>query len=203
MRSGMDRARVAKSLAVLLHPVTVGFVPSVYAAVEHEGGLTARLMGITVLVAALCVGLPSLSLLVAYWTGRTDDPFAVKRETRIYLYPASAVGLVAAFAVFTSLYPFPLARRMVVAAGLVTLGLAVGNRRTKVSIHTAANAAIAVAVGVTWGPAWAIPFALAVPTVAWSRVTTGHHTVAQTVAGGAIGAIGACLGVVASYYMPI
>ena len=50
MRSGMDRARVAKSLAVLLHPVTVGFVPSVYAAVEHEGGLTARLMGITVLV---------------------------------------------------------------------------------------------------------------------------------------------------------
>ena len=118
----------------------------------------------------------------------------------MYLYPPIGAGLVATFAVFTWLYPFPLARTMVIAAGVVMLMLFVGNRFTKVSIHCAANAGIGVATAWIYGW-WGAPFLVFVPAVAWARITTNHHTPVQTVVGTSIGAVGTCICLLAWRYM--
>ena len=183
------RQRIARVLAMVLHPVVPGVLVSFYAAVEHEGGLTQRLILIALLVFSLCVLLPLIPLVLLYLFGRTDDLFAVRRENRVYLYPFAVLGLALSYRVFTRLYPFPLASTMVVAAGLVTLGMALGNQALKVSIHCAGNAGVAVAAIWVYGAPVA-PLALIVPIVAWARITTKNHTPLETLVGSLIGGLG-------------
>jgi membrane-associated phospholipid phosphatase len=59
--------------------------------------------------------------------------------------------------------------------------------RWKISVHTATAAGVTVAVWQTLGSI-AVPFALTLPLIIWSRVKLGRHTLGQTLAGTALGA---------------
>ncbi len=58
--------------------------------------------------------------------------------------------------------------------------------RWKISIHAAIAAALATLTWHIWG-AVALPMTAVVPLIAWSRVCLRRHTVAQTIAGMAVG----------------
>lgn len=180
--------RLARATGVVLHPVVVGFIVALYAAIDHEGALTTRLFGVAAIVSALCLGLPALSLGIAWCLGRTGgDLFAERRRTRIYLYPASLVGLLGSYLVFEFLYPFALARTLVAAAIATTALMAIANRWLKVSIHCAGNAGIAIGACAAFG-LFATPLLATVPIVAWARVVAKNHTIAEAIAGTVIGA---------------
>lgn len=181
---------IARALNVALHPALIGFFVALHAALEKEGGLTPRLVRVAVIVSLCCLGLPLAAVLLAARLRLTDgDRWATRRESRVYLYAAAMVGLLLSFGVFTVYYPFWLAQRMTAAAVVVTASLALVNRWLKASIHCAGDAGIAVAVGWTYGPAWGALFALGVPMVAWARVRTEKHTIAETIAGTIVGAL--------------
>lgn len=181
---------IARTLNVALHPALIGFGVALYAALEKEGGLTPRLAKVAAIVSLCCLGLPLLAVLTAAKLHLTDgDRWASRKETRVYLYAGALLGLLLSFAVFSFLYPFWLAQRMTAAAVVVTVALAVVNRRLKASIHCAGDAGIAVAVGWTYGLPWGVLFGLGVPAVAWARVATRKHTVAETIAGTVVGAL--------------
>ncbi|MCK6551014.1 hypothetical protein L6R52_34570 [Myxococcota bacterium] len=180
-------ARVARVLGLVLHPAVPGFFVALYAAIAHEGGLTARLVGVAALVTFACVGIPIASLAIGHLAGGTRDLFGDRRQTRgLYFYPAAGLGLFVAWCIFDRVYPFPLARVMVVAAGGVIVLLALANRRLKASIHVAGDTAIAMAATWTYGLV-ASPLFLIVPLVAWARVRARKHTLLEVAIGALVG----------------
>jgi membrane-associated phospholipid phosphatase len=182
--------RFARLLGHVLNPVVPGFCVALVSSVWHEGGLTLRLIGVAVLVSALTVGLPFLVMAVAWWLGWTEgDLWAVRRESRRFLYPAVVLGLLAGLVVFRVVYPFPLAAAMTASAAVVISAMGVANRRAKVSLHCAGNAAIATATFWVYGGS-ALWLAGLVPIVAWARVRTGNHSVLEVLAGTIIGVLG-------------
>lgn len=60
--------------------------------------------------------------------------------------------------------------------------------RWKISIHTAVAAGLATLTWHLWGST-ALPLLAGVPLVAWSRIYLRRHTLGQTVAGTAVGAV--------------
>ena len=58
--------------------------------------------------------------------------------------------------------------------------------RWKISVHTSTAAGVTVAVWGTLGSV-AVPFALTLPLIVWSRVKLRRHTLGQTLAGTALG----------------
>lgn len=173
--------------AIVFHPVVPGFVVALATSIEHEGGLTTRLILVAAIVSAVCLGLPGVAVAVLYATGRLGrDVYLVDRKNRRYLYPVLLVSLGISAAIFTWYYPFPLARTMTIAAVIVSGTMAVANRWLKPSIHCAGNASIGVATAWVHG-IWGVPFVLIVPLVAWSRVRTKNHTFVETIVGTAIG----------------
>ena len=185
---------MARALGLLLHPAVPGFFVALYAAIQHEGGLTARLLGVAALVSGACILLPLFVLYLGYQLGLTgEDLWARERQHRRYFYPAALLGLAASFSIFVWIYPFPLARAMVLAAIGVTAGLAVVNGWLKASIHVAGNAAVSLAAIYAYGaPVSAL--LLIVPVVGWARVASGAHTPREVYAGAAIGTLGTALG---------
>ena len=178
----------ARIVALLFHPVAPGFVIALLTSIEHEGGLTPRLLVTAGVVSAICLGLPSVAILALYLSGRLgDDKYLERRENRRYLFPVLLVSLVLTGAVFTWWYPFPLARAMTAAAVVVASALAIANRWLKPSIHCAGDAGIGVATAWVHG-VWGAPFLVIVPLVAWSRIHTKNHTPLETLVGTALGA---------------
>ena len=102
------------------------------------------------------------------------------------------MALLATTTVFTWIYPFPMARAMSVAAIGVAVGLAIGNRWMKPSIHCAGIAGIAVATTWVHGP-WGLIVAAMLPIVAWARIVTTNHVLGETLVGAAIGAAGTAI----------
>lgn len=182
------RPQVARLLGGLLQPAIPGFFVALFASQGYEGGLTPRLFAVAALITGCSVGIPLLGLWWAARKGWTQgDRWGDRRESRVYFYPAAALGLLGSAAGFTFVYPFPLARAMVLVAALVLALLAWANRYWKVSIHAAGNAGIAAAATWMYGPKAALLFLL-VPITAWARVTSGHHTRLEVALGSVIGA---------------
>ncbi|MBK6689020.1 MAG: hypothetical protein IPG45_31420 [Deltaproteobacteria bacterium] len=184
----MDSRRVARLLGGLLQPAIPGFFVALFASQGFEGGLTPRLFGVAAIITSFSVGVPLLGLWWAHrqgWTG--GDLWGDRRESRVYFYPAAALGLGLSAAGFTWLYPFPLARAMVLVAAVVLAIMAVLNRWWKVSVHSAGNAGIAAAATWMYGEKAALLFLL-VPLTAWARVKSGHHSIFETALGALIGA---------------
>ncbi|MEQ8273775.1 MAG: hypothetical protein RMA76_16415 [Deltaproteobacteria bacterium] len=187
----------ARVLALVFHPVVPGFFVALYAAIEHEGGLTARLWSIAALVTGVCVVLPLATTGLAFrlgWLG--DDLYLVRRENRRFLYPVAAISLAVAAAIFTWVYPFPLATAMCWAALGVTLALFAFNRTVKPSIHCAGLMGVATSATWVYGLT-AAPLFVLVPIVAWARVRTENHTPLETLLGSAIGGVMTALACVA------
>jgi membrane-associated phospholipid phosphatase len=70
----------------------------------------------------------------------------------------------------------------------ITLILLLVTLRWKISGHTTAMSSLAMLCWLLIGPA-AAPMMLSVPLVAWARVRLRRHTLAQTLAGAALGTL--------------
>ncbi|MFK8911774.1 hypothetical protein [Streptomyces sp. YS-3] len=71
---------------------------------------------------------------------------------------------------------------------VMTIGLLAVNTVWKISVDASvASAVVALLAAVTHQPLWLLAYALTIA-VCWSRVALSYHTVAQTVAGTALGA---------------
>ncbi|MCS0635078.1 hypothetical protein NX801_05275 [Streptomyces sp. LP05-1] len=70
---------------------------------------------------------------------------------------------------------------------VMTIGLLAVNTVWKISVDAAVAAAVVALLSAAHSPWWLLGSALAAA-VCWSRVALGYHTVAQTIAGSALGA---------------
>jgi len=133
----------------------------------------------------LAIVAPLVHLFWLVWRGRVSDLDVQLREerTRPLLFAIACAGL--AWLVL-ALGGAPL-KMVAVAGGLwVQMAIIFGiTLRWKISVHSAAAAGVATLVWSLVGTL--LPLVIGVPIIAWSRVRLRRHTVAQTIAGSALG----------------
>jgi len=135
---------------------------------------------------ALAMGIPLLYIFWRVRKGKITDMDIQLREQRTgpFLVTILAVTLAAAI-LRVGHAPDPLV--LMAYASLVQLcAIFLITLRWKISVHTSTAAGISVLMLRVVGAA-AVPLAITVPLIAWSRVKLGRHTLGQTIAGTALG----------------
>ncbi len=133
------------------------------------------------------IGLPLVYLVWLVRRGAVTDIDVQLRKQRSRPFLAMMAGQAGAwFMLYLGGAPSPLP---VLAAAyfMQTLLIFLITLRWKISVHTSTAAGVTVAVWQTLGSI-AVPFALTLPFIIWSRVKLGRHTLGQTLAGTALGA---------------
>ena len=133
------------------------------------------------------IGLPLLYLVWLVRRGTVTDIDVQLRKQRSRPFLAMMAGqAIAWFLLTVSEAPAPLP--LIAGAYLTQTSLIfIITLRWKISVHTSTAAGVTVAVWRTVGLV-ALPLALTLPLITWSRVKLGRHTVRQTLAGTALGA---------------
>jgi membrane-associated phospholipid phosphatase len=133
------------------------------------------------------IGLPLVYLVWLVRRGAVTDIDVQLRKQRSRPFLAMMAGqTIAWFLLNVGGAPTPLPRIAGAYLAQTTLILLI-TLRWKISVHTATAAGVTVAVWQTLGSI-AVPFALTLPLIIWSRVKLGRHTLGQTLAGTALGA---------------
>ncbi len=83
--------------------------------------------------------------------------------------------------------------RTTLSMGLAAASVATLTLFWKASAHSTVAGHAAAAGLLTLGPSLGLPFALALPVVIWARLTSGAHTLPQTLVGAVVGAAFAAL----------
>ena len=140
-------------------------------------------------IALVAVAVPTLLMRRELRRGAISDWHISDRRER--LQPVPIIASLAAALVPLGLLATLDGPRLLVVAFESALAVVLLNHAItfawKISQHVASVAASTTLVTATLGIG-AAPVLLLVPLVAWARVKVGAHTVAQTVAGGALGA---------------
>jgi membrane-associated phospholipid phosphatase len=186
----LTRSSAARRVTYLLEPKN-WIIATVVAVGWHGHGLRGLGWG---LVAALFAGvLPTLFITRGVRRGRWVDRNVGARRARLivlgFIVASVAAGLIlltvfGAPAELTGYFVFMLASVTVLAA-ITTVW--------KISIHCAVASGSVTIMALVFGPQVTPAYALAALT-AWSRVELREHTVAQVVAGSALGALAALVG---------
>ncbi len=135
---------------------------------------------------AIAVPLPMLYVIWLVKTGRVTDIHLPNRHERIGPFAAASVGALAGVVVLVG-FGAPAAFVAPIIAALVqTLILFAITLAWQISIHTSTSAGLATfaALGIGGG---AVLFSVLVPIVMWARLYLKRHTLAQTIAGAALG----------------
>ncbi|MCM0679040.1 phosphatase PAP2 family protein [Micromonospora phytophila] len=191
MPRGGPALRLARLVTELTAPaVLVSLLTVVVAWHSTRGGTTGLIWG---LLATLFVsGIPFAYILGGVRRGRlTDHHVGVREQRRVPLL----FGLcsVAAGLALLAVLGAPRPVLALAAAGVVGLVVAVAvSHWWKMSIHSAVAAGSVVVLVLTFGARLLVTAPL-LALVGWSRVRLRDHTVAQVVAGGALGALTAAL----------
>lgn len=186
-----EPSALADRISHLLHPavvvpvvmllVSVGESPTVCSALEGAGW--------AVLAALFCAGLPFLLLVVLARRGVVSDRQVVRREQRmVLLVPTFGLVLAGAALLWWWGAPRPLLA-LVVACLLGVLSAAAITLVWKISFHSAAIAAAVAYLPLTRGPLWWLAAVPLVVLVCWARIRAGRHSVAQALAGVALGMV--------------
>lgn len=132
------------------------------------------------------IGLPLVYLVWLVRRGTVTDLDIQLRQQRSRPFLAMMAGQAVAWLLLTAgSAPSPLP--MIAGAYLVQTSLILLiTLRWKISVHTSTAAGVTVAVWGTLGTV-AVPFALTLPLIVWSRVKLRRHTLGQTLAGTALG----------------
>lgn len=132
------------------------------------------------------IGLPSLYLIWLLRRGKITDYDVFLRQQR-YIPYLVILGCFAAtlMVMWFGGAPYILVT-LVLAVTVMTIIMLLINFRWKISAHAAAAASFAMLTIQLAGFA-AAPVFLAIPLVAWSRVTLQRHTLAQTIGGALLG----------------
>jgi hypothetical protein len=138
--------------------------------------------------AAVFVGvLPYGVMLYGIGRGRLGDRHLSERSERPLMM---SFGLVSATAGLLTVKGLGAPQDLFALVAAMVAGIAVALSVTvvwKISIHCACVAGAVSVLVVLWGP-WALVLAPIALATAWARVHLGDHTVAQTIAGLAVGA---------------
>ncbi|MFE9257606.1 hypothetical protein [Streptomyces sp. NPDC006879] len=179
------RARAARRVTDLLQPrnvLLVGMLGIGWASAGNWTGLPWGLLG------ALCAGLvPAGYIEWERARGTWGDRHVVDRTQRapIFLVILGSIGTGSLVMVLGGAPAGILAAML--ALWLMTVGLLTVNTVWKISVDAAVAAAVVALLAAAHSPGWLGLSALAAA-VCWSRVALGYHTVAQTLAGSALGA---------------
>jgi membrane-associated phospholipid phosphatase len=196
----ITRGKVADALAntlsgVACPPVLAAAMMAITASMTE----TAQAWRFAALYVGLAIATPIVYLLWLLRKGAVSDLDVQIRAQRWRPLLAAQLGMVVALALFLLYGAPPL---MVALAGGLLVYTAIAFAITlwwKISMHAAAAAAI-VALLVAQVGAPAVPLLAGVPLMAWARIRLKRHTLAQTVAGAALGS--AAL-VVALVWLPV
>lgn len=120
--------------------------------------------------------------------GEVSDFNLRVRQERIKPMRMSLITAVCGWGILTLLAAPPLLLALATANLAQSLLYFLITLRWKISIHAAVAAGLALLTWHIWG-AVALPMVASVPIIAWSRVYLQRHTVAQTIAGTAVGTI--------------
>lgn len=179
----------------LARTITEMFAPAVWAAamplviaVDVTAPAWVTGIGWGLLAVLFCSAIPYGVIYVGVRRGRLTDHHIGVREQRgmplIYGLGSVLVGLAALVALDA---PQQLIA-MVVVMFAVLLAVTLINQVWKLSAHTAVSAGSVSVLGVVFGPALAVAFAI-VALIGWSRVQLGDHTTSQVVAGAVTGTL--------------
>lgn len=132
------------------------------------------------------IGLPLLYLVWLVRKGAVTDIDVQLRKQRSRPFLAMMAGQAMAWFLLNvggAPSPLPLIASAYLAQTTLILLITL---RWKISVHTSTAAGVTVAIWGTLGPI-AVPFALTLPLIVWSRVKLRRHTLGQTLAGTALG----------------
>lgn len=182
---------VARWLSLVFHPfVMVGVMVGAAAAARQTAGEAVR--SVTTVVVFTMV-----PLAVLMWRqvrrGRWENVDASNRAERPILYVVGAAGVVALLA-YLLLIPQQafMLRGVVATLGMMAVS-ALATRWVKVSLHMAFAALSATALAFVRSPV-GYALLLALPALAWSRLTLKRHTLLEVALGALIGAgVGAAM----------
>lgn len=140
------------------------------------------------LLAIMTVVLPSLYVGWLVWSGEISDIHVPNREERLKPSLVTAAAAAVAWAICFA-WPAPANFRMLAAANcLQAILFMLITLRWKISLHSAAAGGLTV-LGITAFSMSGLYLALTVPVIAWARVRLQRHTLMQTIAGAALGAL--------------
>lgn len=175
-------ARVVTDVLQPRNVLLVGMLGIGLAAAGHWTGLLWGLLG------ALCAGLiPAGYIEWERKRGTWGDRHVVDRTQRapIFFVILGSIGT-GSLVMLLGGAPTPI---LVAMLGLwvMTIGLLAVNTVWKISVDSAVASAVVTLLAVVHSPWWLLAYALTTA-VCWSRVALGYHSVAQTIAGAALGA---------------
>jgi len=181
------RGKVADALANTLSSVACPPVlAAVMMALAASMDASAQAWRFAGLYIGLAIATPILYLLWLVRRGTVSDLDVKIRGERWRPLLAAQLGMAIALVIFIAAGAPPL---MIALAGglLAYTSLAFGiTLWWKISMHSAAAAAIAALMVTQVGP-HAFPLLAGVPLMAWARIRLKRHTLAQTIAGAALG----------------
>lgn len=179
------RRRAATLIADVLNPFAIFTALYALAAIS-EADLTRALL-------YLATELAAAALVAGY-------VFALRRKRRVgdfwlrerheRLIPALVLlsAFAALLAALALLAAPPALLRLTLSMGLAAAAVAALTLLWKASAHSAVAGHAAAVAALILPPLLALPFVLALPAVVWARVTSGAHTLPQTLAGASVGA---------------
>jgi hypothetical protein len=184
--AGAARLRAARLITELLAPIVLIVVLLLVVAIHSTGSLVrGAILG---LVAAFFAGgLPYSVLILGIRRGRLGDRHLTRRKERPALMALGLASVTCGYFVMRRLQaPGELLALVLAMVAGVAVALAI-SLLWKISIHTACVAGSVCVLAILVHPA-ALAIAPLVVATAWARVTLGDHTVAQVIAGAAVGA---------------
>ncbi|MEW1612216.1 MULTISPECIES: hypothetical protein [unclassified Streptomyces] len=179
------RTSVARTVTEVLQPRNVLLAGMLAIGLAAAGDWTGLLWGF---LGALCAGLvPAGYIEWERGRGTWGDRHVVDRTKRAPIFFV-ILGSIGAGSVVMVLGNAPGGILVaMLALWVMTIGLLAVNTVWKISVDSAVASAVVALLAVVHSPWWLAAYALTVA-VCWSRVALGYHTVAQTVAGAALGA---------------
>lgn len=181
------RTRAADALANVLSsvacpPVLAAAMMAITASIVD----TAQAWRYAVLYVSLAIATPIVYLLWLMRRGVVSDLDVKIRGERWRPLLAAQLGMTIALVIFLLRGAPPLMIGLAGALLIYTSAAFFITLYWKISMHSAAAAALTALAVVQFGP-HAIPLAFGIPLMAWARIRLRRHTLAQTIAGALLG----------------
>lgn len=179
--------RCAHLLSLVSNPMVLS-VPC-FAAVSWRAAPTWRERFRWWAVASLAMSLtPFVHVRWGVRTGRLSDHDVSIRQERFWPYMTELGAIGGSYLLMRTTGAPPLMTAMVVSVGLGIGTVTAVTLFWKISMHVTGASGTATLLVLVYGKPW-LPLFLLVPAVGWSRYVLEHHTVGQTLAGAAAGAL--------------
>ena len=180
------RERIANLTSNILNPFAVGFVLIILVSFESTAGIFEALKWTLILIALSILPIYLFTVYLVRKSG-LDGVFASVRRQRTKIYTLGVIlGAVGYVILLYLKAPLVLLALFVTGFSAAVIFMCI-NLWWKISLHTAV-VAVAVTVLVILYGFMAVVTAGLIPLLAWARVESGHHSVAQVLIGALLAA---------------